>query len=57
MQSLASLLSMKQSDIGNLNDFMDSDEEGAEERKASCGPAAHVTGEARRVECTTLTEA
>lgn len=45
MQSLASLLSMKQSDIGNLDDFADSDDEGGEERRASFGPASHVTGE------------
>ncbi|XP_010787315.1 EH domain-binding protein 1-like isoform X3 [Notothenia coriiceps] len=44
MQSLASLLSMKQSDIGNLDDFADSDDEGGEERRASFGPASHVTG-------------
>ncbi|XP_033961379.1 EH domain-binding protein 1 isoform X2 [Pseudochaenichthys georgianus] len=43
MQSLASLLSMKQSDIGNLDDFADSDDEGGEERRASFGPASHVT--------------
>ncbi|XP_072315182.1 EH domain-binding protein 1-like protein 1 isoform X9 [Eucyclogobius newberryi] len=36
MQSLASLMSMKQSDIGNLEDFNDSDDEG-EERKFSHG--------------------
>ncbi|XP_032400295.1 EH domain-binding protein 1-like protein 1 isoform X11 [Etheostoma spectabile] len=43
MQSLASLMSMKQSDIGNLDDFNDSDDEGGEERRASYGHAAHVT--------------
>ncbi|XP_071334294.1 EH domain-binding protein 1 isoform X15 [Trachinotus anak] len=45
MQSLASLMSMKQSDIGNLDDFNDSDEEVGEERRASFGTghAAHVT--------------
>uniref|UniRef100_A0A8C3AQX6 EH domain binding protein 1 like 1 n=1 Tax=Cyclopterus lumpus TaxID=8103 RepID=A0A8C3AQX6_CYCLU len=43
MQSLASLLSMKQSDIGNLDDFIDSDDEGGEERRASFGQATHVT--------------
>ncbi|XP_059211540.1 EH domain-binding protein 1-like protein 1 [Centropristis striata] len=43
MQSLASLLSMKQSDIGNLDDFIDSDDEGGEERRASFGPATPVT--------------
>ncbi|KAM8880640.1 uncharacterized protein ehbp1l1a isoform 2-T2 [Synchiropus picturatus] len=37
MQSLASLMSFKQSDIGNLDDFNDSDDEGSEERRASFG--------------------
>nr|XP_057923829.1 EH domain-binding protein 1-like protein 1 isoform X17 [Doryrhamphus excisus] len=37
MQSLASLMSFKQSDIGNLDDFNDSDEEAGEERRASFG--------------------
>ncbi|KAM7377760.1 hypothetical protein PAMA_014180 [Pampus argenteus] len=36
MQSLASLMSMKQSDIGNLDDFNESDDEG-EERRVSFG--------------------
>ena len=46
MQSLASLMSLKESDIGNLDDFNDSDEEGAEDRKASVGVghAIPVTG-------------
>lgn len=44
MQSLASLLSMKQSDIGNLDDFVDSDDEGGEERRASFGLATAVSG-------------
>uniref|UniRef100_A0A672YNL4 EH domain binding protein 1 like 1 n=1 Tax=Sphaeramia orbicularis TaxID=375764 RepID=A0A672YNL4_9TELE len=43
MQSLASLMSMKQSDIGNLDDFNDSDEEAGEERRVSYGSATHVT--------------
>uniref|UniRef100_A0A3Q2QSQ5 EH domain-binding protein 1-like n=1 Tax=Fundulus heteroclitus TaxID=8078 RepID=A0A3Q2QSQ5_FUNHE len=45
MQSLASLMSMKQSDIGNLDDFNDSDEEAGEERRASfgTGQSVHVT--------------
>ncbi|XP_051799562.1 EH domain-binding protein 1-like protein 1 isoform X4 [Acanthochromis polyacanthus] len=45
MQSLASLMSMKQSDIGNLDDFNDSDEEASEERRASfgTGQATHFT--------------
>ncbi|XP_061664170.1 EH domain-binding protein 1-like protein 1 isoform X6 [Syngnathoides biaculeatus] len=37
MQSLASLMSFKQSDVGNLDDFNDSDEEAGEERRASFG--------------------
>ncbi|XP_064181796.1 uncharacterized protein ehbp1l1a isoform X2 [Anguilla rostrata] len=36
MQSLASLMSLKQSDIGNLDDFNDSDEE--DERRVGAGP-------------------
>ena len=44
MQSLASLLSLKQSDIGNLDDF--SDEEAGDDRRATfgCGLAHPVTG-------------
>ncbi|XP_063756477.1 EH domain-binding protein 1-like protein 1 isoform X2 [Eleginops maclovinus] len=49
MQSLASLLSMKQSDIGNLDDFADSDDEGGEERRASFGQTPHVTASASSV--------
>ena len=47
MQSLASLMSLKQSDIGNLDDFNDSDEEGGEDRRANVGlgHAIPVTGE------------
>uniref|UniRef100_A0A8D3A6W6 EH domain-binding protein 1-like protein 1 n=1 Tax=Scophthalmus maximus TaxID=52904 RepID=A0A8D3A6W6_SCOMX len=37
MQSLASLMSMKQSDIGNLDDFNDSDDEVGEKRRPSFG--------------------
>lgn len=47
MQSLASLMSLKQSDIGNLDDFNDSDEEEGERRVsigAGVGPATAVTG-------------
>ena len=47
MQSLASLMSLKQSDIGNLDDFNDSDEEEGERRVsigAGMGPATPVTG-------------
>ncbi|XP_034412574.1 uncharacterized protein ehbp1l1a isoform X2 [Cyclopterus lumpus] len=63
MQSLASLLSMKQSDIGNLDDFIDSDDEGGEERRASFGQATHVTEFKRQLstlseednQCTTST--
>ncbi|XP_015251104.1 PREDICTED: EH domain-binding protein 1-like [Cyprinodon variegatus] len=42
MQSLASLMSMKQSDIGNLDDFNDSDEEVGEERRASFGTGQSI---------------
>nr|XP_046236323.1 uncharacterized protein ehbp1l1a isoform X12 [Scatophagus argus] len=50
MQSLASLMSMKPSDIGNLDDFNDSDEEAGEDRKVSYfGQAAHVTASETRV--------
>lgn len=46
MQSLASLMSMKQSDIGNLDDFNDSDDEVGEERRTifGTGQATHATG-------------
>ncbi|XP_051285533.1 uncharacterized protein ehbp1l1a isoform X2 [Dicentrarchus labrax] len=54
MQSLASLMSMKQSDIGNLDDFNDSDDEAGEERRASFGQATHVS-EFRR-QLSTLSE-
>ncbi|XP_077355185.1 EH domain-binding protein 1-like protein 1 isoform X4 [Festucalex cinctus] len=37
MQSLASLMSFKQSDIGNLDDFNDSDDEVGDERRVSFG--------------------
>ncbi|XP_072231958.1 EH domain-binding protein 1 isoform X3 [Leuresthes tenuis] len=37
MQSLASLMSIKQSDVGNLDDFNDSEDEVGEERRASFG--------------------
>ncbi|XP_029382767.1 uncharacterized protein LOC115059247 isoform X11 [Echeneis naucrates] len=52
MQSLASLMSMKQSDIGNLEDFNDSDDEVGEERRANfaSGYAAHITASAARVQ-------
>ncbi|XP_035531308.1 uncharacterized protein LOC118338169 isoform X3 [Morone saxatilis] len=49
MQSLASLMSMKQSDIGNLDDFNDSDDEAGEERRASFGQATHVSASATKV--------
>ncbi|XP_074479954.1 EH domain-binding protein 1-like protein 1 isoform X4 [Sebastes fasciatus] len=49
MQSLASLLSMKQSDIGNLDDFVDSDDEGGEERRASFGLATAVSASASSI--------
>lgn len=43
MQSLASLMSFKHSDVGNLEDFYDSDEEVGEERKSNHG-SGHVAG-------------
>ncbi|XP_008283401.1 EH domain-binding protein 1-like protein 1 isoform X9 [Stegastes partitus] len=48
MQSLASLMSMKQSDIGNLDDFNDSDDEVNEERRAGfgTGQVTHATASA-----------
>ncbi|XP_036967841.1 uncharacterized protein ehbp1l1a isoform X2 [Acanthopagrus latus] len=51
MQSLASLMSMKQSDIGNLDDFNDSDDEAGEDRKATSGSGqvTHVTASATRI--------
>uniref|UniRef100_A0A4W5JV13 EH domain binding protein 1 like 1 n=1 Tax=Hucho hucho TaxID=62062 RepID=A0A4W5JV13_9TELE len=57
MQSLASLMSLKQSDIGNLDDFNDSDEEEGERRVsigAGMGPATPVTEFQRQL--STLTE-
>ncbi|XP_031648050.1 EH domain-binding protein 1-like protein 1 isoform X7 [Oncorhynchus kisutch] len=52
MQSLASLMSLKQSDIGNLDDFNDSDEEEGGRRAsigASMGAATPVTASTRRI--------
>ncbi|MEQ2233809.1 hypothetical protein ILYODFUR_025583, partial [Ilyodon furcidens] len=48
MQSLASLMSMKQSDIGNLDDFNDSDDEVGEVRRGSfgTGQSTHVAAPA-----------
>ncbi|XP_064881612.1 EH domain-binding protein 1-like protein 1 isoform X7 [Oncorhynchus nerka] len=57
MQSLASLMSLKQSDIGNLDDFNDSDEEEGGRRAsigASLGAATPVTEIQRQL--STLTE-
>lgn len=50
MQSLASLMSIKQSDIGNLDDFNDSDEEVGEDRRVSAGTGlvTAVTGKSDR---------
>uniref|UniRef100_A0A3Q3K917 EH domain binding protein 1 like 1 n=1 Tax=Monopterus albus TaxID=43700 RepID=A0A3Q3K917_MONAL len=58
MQSLASLMSMKQSDIGNLDDFNDSDDEISEERKTSfgTGQAIHVNGKSGEEPTMTSTE-
>lgn len=63
MQSLASLMSMKQSDIGNLDDFNDSDDEVSEERRTSFGTGQAVTEFKRQLstlseednQCTTTT--
>ncbi|XP_056882668.1 EH domain-binding protein 1-like protein 1 isoform X22 [Takifugu flavidus] len=51
MQSLASLMSYKQSDVGNLEDFYDSEEEAGEERKNShgSGHGPHVAGYKRQL--------
>lgn len=51
MQSLASLMSMKQSDIGNLDDFNDSDDETGEDKRFSfgTGQTTHVTGKVREM--------
>lgn len=48
MQSLASLMSVKHSDIGNLDDFDDGDDETVEDRRSS-GPTALLTGEAEEI--------
>lgn len=44
MQSLASLMSLKQSDIGNLDDFNDSDEEEDKRLSAAVKMATAVIG-------------
>lgn len=46
MQSLASLMSIKQNDIGNLDDFNDSDDEVSKERRSNfgTGQVTYVTG-------------
>uniref|UniRef100_A0A3B3UQ37 EH domain-binding protein 1-like protein 1 n=1 Tax=Poecilia latipinna TaxID=48699 RepID=A0A3B3UQ37_9TELE len=58
MQSLASLMSMKQSDIGNLDDFNDSDDEAGEERRVSfgTGQSIHVAGNTFKRQLSTLSE-
>uniref|UniRef100_A0A3Q4I7C6 Uncharacterized LOC102797229 n=1 Tax=Neolamprologus brichardi TaxID=32507 RepID=A0A3Q4I7C6_NEOBR len=52
MQSLASLMSIKQNDIGNLDDFNDSDDEVSEERRSNFGPGqvTYVTASASSTE-------
>lgn len=45
MQSLASLMSMKQADIGNLDDFEEENEEDEENRVNQEEKAAKITGE------------
>lgn len=44
MQSLASLMSMKQADIGNLDDFEEDNEEDDENRVNQEEKAAKITG-------------
>lgn len=46
MQSLASLMSLKHSDIGNLDDFNDSDEE---DRRTSTGTSKSVAATGREI--------
>lgn len=48
MQSLASLMSMKQADIGNLDDFEEENEEDEENKVNQEEKAAKITGETRR---------
>lgn len=50
MQSLASLMSMKQADIGNLDDFEEENEEDEENKVNQEEKAAKITGETRRLE-------
>ena len=47
MQSLASLMSMKQADIGNLDDFEEENEEDEENRVNQEEKAAKITGKNR----------
>lgn len=46
MQSLASLMSLKHSDIGNLDDFNDSDEE---DKRTSTGTGKSVAATGREI--------
>lgn len=54
MQSLASLMSMKQADIGNLDDFEEENEEDEENRVNQEEKAAKITGEEEEDEGLTL---
>uniref|UniRef100_A0A096LWJ9 EH domain binding protein 1 like 1 n=1 Tax=Poecilia formosa TaxID=48698 RepID=A0A096LWJ9_POEFO len=56
MQSLASLMSMKQSDIGNLDDFNDSDDEAGEERRVSFGTGQSIHVAEFKRQLSTLSE-
>ncbi|XP_061664176.1 EH domain-binding protein 1-like protein 1 isoform X11 [Syngnathoides biaculeatus] len=56
MQSLASLMSFKQSDVGNLDDFNDSDEEAGEERRASFGSGQATPAAEFQRQLSTLSE-
>lgn len=48
MQSLASLMSMKQADIGNLDDFEEENEEDEENKVNQEEKAAKITGDKRK---------
>lgn len=53
MQSLASLMSMKQADIGNLDDFEEDNDEEEENRVNQEEKAAKITGNATLTVTTT----
>ena len=55
MQSLASLMSMKQADIGNLDDFEEENEEDEENRVNQEEKTAKITGDWLKTICIPLT--